>query len=109
VKQLLDGDPARHYPGIRSLSSPPLHLSVPVTVEDFAMKAMRDDLRADIAQSLDEMKSVVADSTRAADAAVAAVATVARIAEQVSKPRRVRKIPQRDESGRIVAVIEEEE
>ena len=108
VKQLLDGDPARHYPGIRSLSSPPLHLSVPVTVDDFAMTKMREELQADIERSLGEMKSVVADSTRAADAAVAAVATVARIAEQVSKPRRVTKIPQRDASGRIVAVIEEE-
>ena len=108
-KQILDGEPTQRYPGIRSVSTNgPLHLSVPVTVEDFAIKALREDLQADIRQALGEMSGVVSDATRAADAAVTTVAQVARIVEQVTKPRRVTKIPQRDEKGRIVAVIEEE-
>jgi HK97 family phage portal protein len=108
VKQILDGEPSQHYPGIRNLTGPPLHLTVPVTVDEHVVQGMRDDLRAEFRQTLDEVNGIAGDATRAADAAVAAVAQVARIAEQVSKPRRVRKVPVRDDVGRIVSVIEED-
>jgi HK97 family phage portal protein len=93
---------------VEAVAPQPLHLSVPVTVDDHAIGVLRDELRADVRQALDGADATVSAATRAADAAVEAVAQVARIAELVSRPRRVRKVPQRDASGRITSVIEEE-
>ena len=115
VKQILDGDPTRDYPGIAHAGPQPLHLTVPVTVDDHALGKLGAEMRADIHEELSGMEAVLRSAndtadraTRAADSAVAAVAQVTTIAERLATPRRVRKIPQRDASGRIVAVIEEE-
>lgn len=115
VKQILDGDAARDFPGLRNLQPQSLHLTVPVTVEDHALGKLGADMRAGIHEEFGGMEAVLRSAndtadraTRAADSAVAAVAQVAAIAERLATPRRVRKIPQRDEAGRIVAVVEEE-
>jgi HK97 family phage portal protein len=108
-RQILDGEPSQRYPGIRAVTAAgPLHLSVPVTVDDFAVKSIRDGLRDDLQARLDEVESMAASASRAAEAAVAVVGQVALIAEKVTRPRNVRKIPHRDASGRIVSVDEVE-
>ena len=113
-KQILEGDPARGYPGLVG-SSGPLHLSVPITLEDHSVKQLGDGIRElgdglknDVDTRLAGIETMVAASTRSADAAVAAVAQVARIVEQVSRPRKVNKIPHRNAKGQIEYVEEVE-